>query len=32
MSGGSLAAPNVNIKGGTLQGMGTVTGRDQHQR
>jgi hypothetical protein len=26
MSGGSLAAPNVNITGGKLQGMGTVTG------
>jgi hypothetical protein len=26
LSGGSLAAPNVNITGGTLRGMGTVTG------
>jgi hypothetical protein len=26
LSSGSLAAPNVNINGGTLQGMGTVTG------
>ena len=26
LSGGSLAAPNVNITGGTLHGLGTVTG------
>ncbi len=26
LSGGTLAAPNVNINGGKLQGMGTVTG------
>ena len=26
LSGGTLAAPNVNITGGTLRGMGTVTG------
>jgi hypothetical protein len=26
LSGGTLAAPNVNISGGKLQGLGTVTG------
>ncbi len=26
LSGGTLAGPNVNISGGALQGMGTVTG------
>jgi hypothetical protein len=26
LSGGTLAAPNANINGGALQGMGTVTG------
>jgi len=26
LSGGTLAAPNVNITGGKMQGMGTVTG------
>jgi hypothetical protein len=26
LSGGGLTAPNVNISGGTLRGMGTVTG------
>jgi hypothetical protein len=26
LSGGTLAAPNVNITGGALQGLGTVTG------